>query len=280
MKKIVLIVLAILPLCLLAQRRSRDTYTPAPDEQTLSSDVEYGDSGRKNSNSYNDYNDNGYNERNNDRSSRNKEPKEHKKVFTGFSGGMMIHGGYSFASSPDELFRNESLTPGNVKDLPKDGFTMGLGGTLRLHLIDHIHLGGEGHVSFMPLTKSGTSIRTGWGGAMCDFYGTIGIVRPLIGLCVGGGSTKRLYVPEDAETTVEGGDKVVYNASYTVTPFFLLDPYAGLEIALSKIMLYIRVDYMLPFGKSKDGLMKTDVSWSNFVSPSGPRLYVGVLFGH
>lgn len=192
----------------------------------------------------------------------------------------MIHGGYLFAQSPDELFRNGSLTADNIKDLPRDGFAMGLGGTIRLHLIDHIHLGGEGHMSFMPLAASGTSIRTGWGGAMCDFYADLGIVRPLIGMTVGGGSTRRLYVPDEADQTVKGDNNMEYNASFTKTPFFLLDPYVGLEIALGKVSLLLRVDYMLPFGKGEKGLAHTDVSWSNFISPSGPRLYIGCLFGH
>ena len=264
MKRLILIVFAILPLCVLAQRRSQDTYTPAPDEAPQY-EPEYSSSKSSNSRS-----------KNGSQSGN----KEHKKVFTGFSGGMMIHGGYLFAQSPDALFRNSSLTTENIKDLPKDGFTMGLGGTLRLHLIDHIHLGGEGHVSFMPLAASGTSIRTGWGGAMCDFYADLGILRPLIGLTVGGGSTRRLYVPDDSEQTVTGENNMEYNASFTKTPFFLLDPYVGLEIALGKVTLLIRADYMLPFGKSDSGLFKQDVSWDNFISPSGPRLYIGCLFGH
>ncbi len=263
MKKLLIIVFAILPLCLSAQRRSHDTYTPAPDEQPSASDS-------------------GYEYDSPSTSNKDKKDKEHKKVFTGFSGGMMIHGGYSFASSPAEMFRNGSLTENgsSLTDLPKDGFTMGLGGTLRLHLIDHIHLGGEGHMSYMPLTKSGTSIRTGWGGVMCDFYATLGIVRPLIGLCVGGGSTRRIYVPDETGYSVKGEDEVEYNASFTKTPFFLFDPYVGLEIALGKISLLIRADYMLPFGKSENGLANTKFKDETFLRPSGPRLYIGCLFGH
>ena len=261
MKKILIIVFAMLPLCVSAQRRSHDTYTPAPDEQVSSSSSE------------SEYDYGG--------SDQNKKDKEHKKIVTGFSGGMMIHGGYLFSSSPAEMFRNGSLTEdgSGIGDLPKDGFTMGLGGTLRMHLIDHIHLGGEGFVSTMPLMASGTSIRTGWGGAMCDFYATLGVVRPIIGLTVGGGVTKRLYVPDESDVTVTGENKMEYNASFTKTPFFMLDPYVGLEIALKRVALLLRVDYMLPFGKSDSGLLKQDVSWSNFISPSGPRLYFGVMFG-
>ena len=135
-------------------------------------------------------------------------------------------------------------------------------------------------MSYMPLTASGTSIRSGWGGAMCDFYATFGIVRPLVGLCVGGGSTRRLYVPSEANKTVKDENDTEYNASFTKTPFFLLDPYVGLEIALGKISLFIRADYLLPFGKGDRGLADTKVTWSNFISPSGPRLYFGVLFVH
>lgn len=254
-----------MPLCLLAQRRSRDTYQPAPDEQRQTSDYDYGNS----------------NYENNDRSNnRAKNKDKDRRIFTGFTGGMMIHGGYSFAKNPDELFRNGSLTAADIPNLPRDGFTMGLGGALRLHLIDHIHLGGEGHMSYMPLTSSGTSIRTGWGGVMCDFYATLGIVRPIIGLTVGGGSTRRLFVPSDKNATVTGDNKMEYNASFTKTPYFLLDPYIGLEIQLGKVALLIRADYLLPFGKSETGFFNQNVSWSNFISPSGPRLYIGCMFGN
>ena len=250
-----------MPLCLMAQRRSQDTYTPAPDEQVQASqnESETNKSTRK---------------------SKSDSNKSDKKIVTGFSGGMMIHGGYAFSSTPNELFRNGSLEGSKLSELPKDGFAFGLGGTLRLHLIDHIHIGGEGHMSFMPLMSSGSSIRTGWGGAMCDFYATLGIIRPLVGLTIGGGAMRRVYVPENAEQITKGENGMVYNASYSKTPFFLLDPYIGLEVALGKIALLVRLDYMLPFGKDNDGLAIPSVKWSNFVTPSGPRLYVGFVFGH
>ena len=115
---------------------------------------------------------------------------------------------------------------------------------------------------------------------MCDFYGTIGIVKPLIGLCVGGGSTRRLYVPQDADLSVQDEDETIYNASFTKTPYFLLDPYVGLEFELGKISLILRADYLLPFGTKDKGLAGVNVKWNNFIAPSGPRLYFGVLFGH
>ncbi len=261
MKRIIILLLAVLPLCLWAQRgRSQDTYTPAPGEQVQVSEEanEFSEKSTKKS------------------SSSNKD----KKILTGFSGGMMIHGGYSFSKSPNELFRNGSLEGSKIGDLPKDGFTFGLGGTLRFHLLDHIHLGGEGHMSFMPLMESGSSIRSAWGGAMCDFYFTLGIVRPLIGMTIGGGAVRRVYVPKDPIAVTTGENGMVYNASYNKTPYFLLDPYIGVEIALGKVALLVRADYALPFGKNNNGIANSNVTWSNFITPSGPRFYLGFLFGH
>lgn len=215
-----------------------------------------------------------------------KEKKRDTKVFTGFSGGMMLHVGYLFSDNPQQVFSNTGLGDWNyVKGLPKSGFCYGLGGSLRAHLINHIHLGAEGFVSTMPLASMGTgsNVRTGWGGVLCDFYGNWGKVRPMIGLTVGGGTMKRLYVPADDSGFVsvrsDGGDTTHYNASYVKTPFFLLDPYVGLEIDLNSHMaLLIRIDYMLPFGTTKSKLTE-NVKWSSFMTPSGPRLYVGIMFG-
>ncbi|MBQ2540874.1 MAG: hypothetical protein II551_04415 [Paludibacteraceae bacterium] len=205
------------------------------------------------------------------------------KIFTGFSGGMLLHIGYMFSNSPDKLFSNTGLgSPDYIKGLPKDGACFGLGGTLRVHLLDHIHVGAEGYVSTMPLMRTGSNVRTGWGGAMCDAYTTWGKVRPMVGMTIGGGTMKRLFVPEN-ENGYEGVGQTNYNASYTNTPFFLLDPYIGLEIELnSHIAVMIRIDYMLPFGKTSSELttVKDDIKWSNFMTPSGPRLYAGFMFGH
>ena len=210
----------------------------------------------------------------------NNQGKSDRKVVTGFSGGVMVHLGYAFTSSPDELFRNGSLKEvSNVSDLPSDGVTLGVGAMLRMHFLDCIHLGIEGNISTMPLMKSGSNIRTGWGDVFCDFYFPTKLVRPLLGLGVGGGSMKRLYVPSNAEQ-ISGGSTAVYNASYTTSPFFLLDPYIGLEFGLgSSASIIIRADYMLPFGKSGSTLAAKDITWSNFITPSGPRLYVGIMLG-
>ena len=205
-------------------------------------------------------------------------------VFTGFSGGMLLHGGYLFASDPTKVFSNTGLgSLDYVKGLPKDGFCFGLGGALRCHLIDHIHLGAEGYVSTMPLMHTGSNVRTAWGGALCDFYSNWGRVRPMIGLTVGGGAMKRLYVPDkSAVEQTSASDTTIYNSSYVKTPFFFIDPYVGMEIGMGNHMaLMIRIDYMLPFNIHSSGLTEIgkEVKWDNFITPSGPRLYVGVMFG-
>jgi hypothetical protein len=239
-KQILICFLALLPLGLIAQEQGGEDYSPA------------------------------------------KENKSGTQFFTGFSGGMMLHIGYLFSGSPDKLFSNTGLGDASYrKNLPRDGVGLGLGGALRVHMIDHIHLGAEGHVSTMPLMKTGSNVRTGWGGVLCDFYTDWGKVRPLIGLTVGGGVMKRLYVP-DAPIVTSSDSTTTYNASYTKTPFFVMDPYIGMEIDLSShVSLLIRIDYMLAFGRTNSGLtnLSDDVKWSNFMTPSGPRLYVGLMFG-
>lgn len=174
-----------------------------------------------------------------------------------------------------------------MKGLPKSGLCYGLGGSLRAHLINHIHLGAEGFVSTMPLMHTGSNVRTGWGGVLCDFYANWGRVRPMVGVTVGGGAMKRLYVPDQAEVVQPSSDPsdsttTIYNSSYVKTPFFLLDPYVGMEISFGDHMaLLIRIDYMLPFNIHNTGLSERGqiIKWDNFVSPSGPRLYIGVMFG-
>ena len=207
--------------------------------------------------------------------------KKTSKVFTGVSGGMMLHAGYLFSDDPTKVFSNTGLGSADyVKGLPKSGACFGLGGTLRVHLINHIHLGAEGFVSTMPLMGTGSNIRSGWGGVCCDFYSNWGKVRPLIGMTVGGGTMKRLFVPnQDENVDYAVSDSTNYNASYTKTPFFFMDPYVGLEVGLNNHMaILIRIDYMLPFGTTKSSLAE-NVQWSNFMTPSGPRLYVGIMFG-
>ena len=212
--------------------------------------------------------------------------KKSSGVFTGFSGGILLHGGYLFSDDPTKVFSNTGLGSFEyVKGLRKSGFAYGVGGMLRIHFINHFHLGAEGHVSTMPLMSTGSNVRTGWAGAFADFYGNWGKVRPMVGLSVGGGSMKRLYVPDQNPVETPGAteeEATTYNSSYVKTPFFYMDPFVGMEIGLTPhIALMIRIDYMLPFGRTNSNLttLGKDVTWSNFMTPSGPRLYLGVVLG-
>ena len=210
--------------------------------------------------------------------------KEHSggKIFTGISGGLSIHGGYLFSQSPDQLFSNTGL--GNLetyKTLKKDGFCYGFGAQLRIHFINHIHLGAEANLSTLPLMNSGSYVQQMWAGGFCDFYGGWGKTKPLVGLGVGGGKVKRLYVPDAAvvaEPTEEAGSSTNYNAAYTTTPFFYLDPYVGLETDFGLLGLQFKIDYMLPFGNTSSNLAQ-NVNWGNFLAPSGPRLHIALVFG-
>ena len=247
-KTILLIALAILPLCLRAQEQE-----VAAVQQQLGS-------------------------------ARDLVRKSGAGVFSGISGGMMLHIGYMFSDDPRKIFSNAGLgSKEYIANLPKDGCALGLGGTMRVHLLNHIHVGAEGGMSIIPFRSHG-NIRIGYGGALCDGYLTLGKTRPLIGLSIGGGVMKRLYLPKEPYTYVPEGttDTTVYNASYTQTPFFYLDPYIGIEVDIAtNIALLIRVDYMLPFGRTKSGLtdLVGDVKWDNFMTPTGPRLYIGFMFG-
>jgi len=218
-----------------------------------------------------------------DAESKQKTKQERKKnktqVFSGFSGGMMLHGGYGFSSNPKELFQNGSLD--QVKSLPKDGVILGIGGAARLHLLKHLHIGGEGGVSIMPLQSSGSQVRTGWGGALIDVYWDLGKCSFFLGGLIGGGKMRRLYVPDTKiEAHTPEDPTTIYNASSTESSFFMLDPYIGFEWACTNVFhLLFKVDYMLPFGKS-NSLWKQDLSMSNFLTPTGPRLYIGFMFNH
>jgi hypothetical protein len=195
--------------------------------------------------------------------------KEKRKIFTGFSGGMMVHAGYAFAGSPHELFGNSSLDGAiNESDLPHDGVTLGIGGAARVHLIDHIHVGMEGFVSTMPLMRNGSSVRAGWGGALLDYFFGIGKAKMFLGGTIGGGSMKRLYVPSNDETVTSTESNLKFNATYRQTGFGFIDPYIGFEFSITKrISVLTRVDYLLPFNKK-------------LITPTGPRLYLGFMFGH
>lgn len=203
--------------------------------------------------------------------------KEKTPVFTGFSVGVSANLGYAFAKSPAEMYHNKTLENMKLSDISRQSITLGAGIMGRIHLFNHMHVGAEGYVSTMPM-RSGSNIKHGYAGALIDGYFTLGKVALSAGTGIGGGKIKRMYVPENAEQ-VSSDKGVLYNASYTTTSFFYFDPYVGVEVPISSLMsVLIKLDYLLPFGKGQDAFIST-FKWSNFLSPSGPRLHVGFLIG-
>lgn len=208
----------------------------------------------------------------------------HSAIFSGFSVGIMGNLGYAFSSNPKVLFGNGTLT--NIEGyeyLPKQNVTLGAGVMARVHLLHHLHVGAEGYVSTMPLMKTGSSLRHAYAGALVDGYLTLGKCVLFAGTGLGGGKLKRMFVPATEPAEIDNAEDVVYNASYTTTPYFYLDPYLGMEIHMGALLgLIIKADYMLPFSKSTNGLIGSihlQDNMKGLITPTGPRLHVGILLG-
>ena len=61
----------------------------------------------------------------------------------------------------------------------------------------------------------------------------------------------------------------ILSSVFAKTSFFVFDPYIALEYALTqRIHLIFKLDYMIA------------VHQQQFLTPSGPRLYVGFMFCH
>lgn len=212
------------------------------------------------------------------------DPEVTKTKFNGLSGGMMVHLGYQFGQGcgfPTPL----SLQQENAEEAYLRSITYGIGGMLRVHLFNHMHIGSEGYMSTMPLKSQGdgSNIRTGWGGILCDYYITIGRCQFIAGGTVGGGAQRNLHVfsEEDSKIIGEnfretwdniftyGSQESNSTACYCKKNFFVLDPYVAVEYAVTnRIHLIVKLDYLLASHNRE------------FLTPSGPRLYVGFMFGH
>lgn len=189
------------------------------------------------------------------------------KVYQGFSGGMMAHGGYLFGVNTEA----PKMADGVV--CSPQGGTFGLGGALRVHLWNHLRIGGEGFVSTMNsattnmnhVLKEGSYIRTGFGGVAVDACWRKEKVWPYIGGSIGGGAMRSLYVLEGSQD-----DWVAEEAAYLhKTPFMYVNPYVGMDWCMTKkVHMTFRIDWMV-------ALHKGDV-----VKPTGPRLLVGFMFCH
>ena len=181
-------------------------------------------------------------------------------VYQGFSGGMMVHLGY--------LYGNNAAAPTTM-----NGGTMGIGGAARVHLLEHLRVGGEGYVSTLPVWMSaqhstlatGSYVRNGWGGVLADAYWRCDKVWPFVGATIGGGAQRALYIAEGSQNDWQEEPHALFHRQ----AYFMLDPFVGVEIAVSEHMhLTLRADYVLPIVRT--GLL----------APHGPRLYIGMMFCH
>lgn len=204
--------------------------------------------------------------------------KEKHGVFQGYSGGMMLHAGYQFGQGVG--FQSENGTERDLRSL-----NYGIGGALRFHLFSHLRVGAEGYVSTMPLKSQGegSNIRTGWGGVLADAYTKWGCVWPFIGGTIGGGAQRCTHVLSGEDNSIIGSNiketwdnfkdyansESTYPAEYTKRGFFAFDPFIGIEYAMTqKMHIVVKADYLIC------------VHQKHFLTPSGPRLYVGFMFTH
>ena len=187
-------------------------------------------------------------------------------IFQGCGGGMMFHAGYLFGEQSQAVLpTGENLTP--------QGLTYGLGGSMRVHLWKHLRVGCEGFSSTMKsgatdknsLLQSGSYVKTGWGGVLADACWRGEKWWPYIGGSIGGGAMRSLYIVEGSEDDwVEEQMAFVHKQG-----FAYVNPYVGVDYCLTKrIHLTFRLDWMLAFAKEQ------------LLMPTGPRLYVGILFCH
>lgn len=181
--------------------------------------------------------------------------------FSGYAGGMMVHGGYVSAGSV--TFRSPS---GTATDVSMKGVPVGIGGALKVGFGKHLRVGGEGYVSTLKYGSYGSSETIGWGGLLADCVWTGGRWSWFVGGTVGGGSVKNVTLLSEmpSDFILEDG-----SSSYREYGFLALVPFAGVEYAVTeRIHLTAKVDWMFNASNPQPDFVK------------GPRLYIGFMFCH
>lgn len=186
-------------------------------------------------------------------------------IFQGCSGGMMLHAGYLFGQPVAALPSGDCVSP--------QGLTYGLGGSMRVNLMKHLRIGCEGFSSTMKsevtdqrnYLQKGSYIRTGWGGVIADACWRLEKVWPFIGGSVGGGAMRTLSIVDgNQDDWLEEGSAILHKQG-----FGYVNPYVGIDYCITKrIHATFRLDWMLAFANKQ------------LVLPTGPRLYVGIMFCH
>lgn len=153
------------------------------------------------------------------------------------------------------------------------GLTYGLGGSMRVNLMKHLRIGCEG---FSSNVKSGVSdqhdflqkgsyIRTGWGGVIADACWRMEKVWPFIGGSVGGGAMRTLSIVDGSQDDWQTEGVAILHKQ----GFGYVNPYVGIDWCMTRrVHLTVRMDWMLAFANKQ------------LIFPTGPRLYVGIMFCH
>lgn len=187
-------------------------------------------------------------------------------IFQGCSGGMMGHVGYLFGQP------TAAVLPSG-ESIAMQGMTYGLGGSMRVNLMKHLRVGSEGFSSNVKsgvtdqrdFLQKGSYIRTGWGGLIADACWRLEKVWPYIGGSVGGGAMRTLAVVEGSQDDWQTENTVVLHKQ----GFGYVNPYVGMDYCITRrIHATFRLDWMLAFADKQ------------LVLPTGPRLYVGIMFCH
>ncbi|MCL2131150.1 MAG: hypothetical protein FWH36_01650 [Lentimicrobiaceae bacterium] len=177
-----------------------------------------------------------------------------KKVFQGYSGGMMVHTGYISAG--------EVNLPDFQEKIKIQGMPWGLGGVLRFHFGKHLRIGGEGYNSTLHYGKNKSYAALSWGGLLIDCQWNINKFTLFLGGTIGGGNVKNITLlnPVSARSTGE-------NAVYRRYAVMIADPFIGMEYALTqRIRLIAKADCIFNIAEKQPDFA------------AGVRIYAGVVF--
>lgn len=189
------------------------------------------------------------------------EPRKYK-IFTGCSGGMMVHSGWVSGSETVFTRPDGSLT----SPMRMSGMPFGIGGAAKVHLWNYLRVGTEGYVSHLNYDRNGSNESVGWGGFLVEGMLPLGRWFPFAGVTVGGGAVKNITVlePTISDFLLDNG-----TTSYRKYPFMAVAPYIGIEYSLTeRVHIVLKADCLIDAtSRQKD-------------YPLGPRVYFGFMFWH
>lgn len=181
-----------------------------------------------------------------------------KMAYMGFLGGMMVHSGYVWSNSFNVV------SPAGEHTMSMSGAPIGVGGSIRFMFGKHLRIGGEGYVSNLTYGEHRSHAKTGWGGLLADCSWDFKGWRFFAGGTVGGGSQTNTTLLDPI-----GDDYITENVSYRKYGFVALAPFLGVEVPITaKVNFVAKIDWLFNVSNPQD----------DFVT--GPRIYLGILFGH